>query len=306
MKTLKEKIDQLGSLALELPLLKFGQGQPKGLIVAGQHGGEHSPLKIIQKLLEQKEKIKGTISIIPAANPLGLIFETRNEPLTNKNLNRSFPGKPDGDLADRLAQAIFQLSLNQDFVIDLHAFTKRQAPFLAGYECRTNKVKKKIKKIICLLNPEVVWQVNPNKAEDQQFLGSLDGQLALVGVPAIFIEMPNLALISEKLTKKISQGIINVFNCFLTKEKKYQQTQKIKQFNGKQIYAKQAGLFQAKVKILNRVKAGETIGEITAWPDFNQVKILAEAEGTILTILEKGLVNNGSKIASLGVNPSVL
>lgn len=290
--------------SIELPVLKFGQGKPKGLLVAGQHGGEHSPLKIIKRLLEQQKKIKGTVTIIPAANPLGLIFETRNEPLTNKNLNRLFPGKANGDFGDRLAEKIFKLCLDQDFVIDLHAFTQRQAPFLAGYECEAGKIKEKIKKIIHLLKPELVWQVNLKRTEDKQFFGSLDGQLCLAGVPAVFLEMPNLALLNEKLLEEISQAIINVFNGFLLKEKNHKQ--KIKQFHAKQIYANQAGLFEARAGILDQVKAGEIIGEINALPGFNKIEVLAESPGTILTILEKGLVKNGSKIASLGINQTAL
>ena len=299
MEIFKEKI---GNTGIKLPIIKFGSGRPKVLILACQHGSEHSPLKIVKEILEKKGEIKGQITILPVANPLGLEKNMRNEPISNQNLNRSFPGNASGNVADQIAYFIFQLSLKQDLVIDLHAFSQRQSPFMTGYECNDQKVKEKIKKVIQCLRPDLVWQVNPENEEDKRFKGSLDGQLSLKGIPSVFLEMPNLHLIEKKMIERITEGIIKAVNNF----GKEVEEMEIKQYNSQTLYSERLGLFEAKVKILTEVKKGEIIGEMTNVENFNKTKIVSPADSTVLTVLEKGTVKEGDKLASLGTNQTVL
>jgi predicted deacylase len=296
MKISNLKIGDLGILPVSLPVIKFGNGRPKGLILALQHGGEYSPLWIIKELIKNREKIKGTLTIVPVANPLGFVFGERNEKVENKNLNRSFPGKALGDFTARLAKNLMQLSQSQDFVIDLHTFSDRQSPFIVGYDANNESLNPEIKKIVNLLKPDLIWKVNQRQAEDKRFAGALDAELSKQNIPSVFIEMPNYQLIDEGLIEKISRGIINVFN-----QNEDRTKAEIPELAAKYVYSDLAGIFEAKVKLLQPIKQNEVIGLTYELPGFGPKEVKSPYAGTVMTVKAKGVVRTGSKIASIGV-----
>lgn len=95
------------------------------LITAGVHGGEYvgiqAAIELSQKLKIQK--VAGTIIIIKVINVPA--FERRNGSMgltDGKNLNREFPGNPEGTEMERLAWAVsHELQPAADYYIDLHS-----------------------------------------------------------------------------------------------------------------------------------------------------------------------------------------
>lgn len=297
MKLKKVKIGTIGVFQVELPYLVVGRGSPKGVIMAVQHGGELSPLWIIKSLLKLAKKIRGTATIVPIANPFGLITGNRNEAIEDKDLNRQFPGNKNGDFSGRLADKIFALCKNSDFVIDLHTFS-RQSPFLAGYSLSKN-TQVEVKKIISLLKPDVAWVIDEKKGEDKRFSGSLDSALARRGIPSVFIEMPNYQTISPSLIARIADGILNVFSNFT---ERMPANMIVPEYKAKYLYASTAGLFEPTVPIMKKVTAGQVIGTICELPKFNTKKIITPVSGLVLTLKGKDLIRTGSKIGSIGLD----
>lgn len=95
------------------------------LITAGVHAGEYvgiqSAIELAQKL--KIEKVEGTVIIIKVVDRMA--FEKRNGSKgipDGKNLNRVFPGNPDGTETEQLAWAISRnLHTIADYYIDLHS-----------------------------------------------------------------------------------------------------------------------------------------------------------------------------------------
>ena len=74
-------------------------------------------------MLEQIDisELKGSIRVIPVTNPLAMQADKRNAPVDQLDLNRVFPGSPDGSYTERIAYTIVNEALpNVDYVIDLH------------------------------------------------------------------------------------------------------------------------------------------------------------------------------------------
>ena len=114
-----------GDIRLPATVL-HGNGTGKTmLITAGVHAGEYvgiqAAIELSQKL--KIEKVNGTIIIVKVMNRPA--FEARNGSMgldDGKNLNREFPGNPDGTEMERLAWAISQeLQPAADYYIDLHS-----------------------------------------------------------------------------------------------------------------------------------------------------------------------------------------
>lgn len=101
---------------------------PKYAIVGGIHGDEVAGWKAALLLKERRDFI-GEVLIIPQANILADKREERypgyGKPVngvTYKDLNRNFPGDPDGNITKQIAYAISETvkSFNPDVIIDLH------------------------------------------------------------------------------------------------------------------------------------------------------------------------------------------
>lgn len=93
-------------------------------ICAGIHGDEIPPIEAIRRFVAGLDvaHLRGTLRIMPVANPLAVQGLTRHTPQDMQNLNRIFPGDPDGWLSEQLAHAIVTHYLpGLDALIDLHS-----------------------------------------------------------------------------------------------------------------------------------------------------------------------------------------
>ncbi len=92
-------------------------------VVAGIHGDEYLPVEVVRRLVTglDPQSLRGTVLAVPVANPLAFEAQTRNTPIDMVNLNRIFPGDPDGWLTDQMASVICERYLPQvEYLIDLH------------------------------------------------------------------------------------------------------------------------------------------------------------------------------------------
>jgi predicted deacylase len=98
---------------------------PTLALVAGTHGYEYPAITALQRLRRsvQPSDLSGTLILVHIANPPAFYGRTiYTSPVDGKNLNRVYPGKADGSLSERIAEALTRQVIEQaDFLIDLHA-----------------------------------------------------------------------------------------------------------------------------------------------------------------------------------------
>ena len=112
-----------GWIAIPIIVLKNGTG-PTVLLTAGNHGDEYEGQLALMKLCRElePETVCGRIIMLPAANYPAVIAGLRTSPIDDSNLNRSFPGDPDGRPTAAIAHYIESELLSiADFAIDLHS-----------------------------------------------------------------------------------------------------------------------------------------------------------------------------------------
>ncbi|GEM_PF-3309666 len=127
---IQRKVDKLKLFRLfddrdiEIPFIRYGEGEPKILIVTTVHGNEVSTIYLIWRLMEYIESrgnLLGSIDILLGVNYLGILFNERYEPLSNTDINRLYPGMDGPGLASHIAKKVFDIaSKGYGFVIDLH------------------------------------------------------------------------------------------------------------------------------------------------------------------------------------------
>jgi predicted deacylase len=108
----------------ELRFVTFGEpGQgPRVLVTAGIHGGEASGIWAARKLEQwlPTQALKGQVTVLPVANPAAFRNLTRTSPFDQLDLNRIFPGKPEGSPSMVVASRIWEQAKQADLIIDLH------------------------------------------------------------------------------------------------------------------------------------------------------------------------------------------
>ena len=112
-----------GAVMIPLTVIVNGTG-PTALLTGANHGDEYEGPVALQALAHdlQPEDIAGRVIIVPYMNFPAFRAGTRVSPLDSVNLNRAFPGAPDGSVTQKIAH-YFQgvLVPMADLVVDFHS-----------------------------------------------------------------------------------------------------------------------------------------------------------------------------------------
>jgi uncharacterized protein len=97
---------------------------PMLALVAGSHGTEYASIVALQKLAQSADPsgISGTLIVVPLVNVASFTQKVPHlNPVDGKNMNRFYPGKPEGTQTDRASWAIAKQVVEKcDYLIDLH------------------------------------------------------------------------------------------------------------------------------------------------------------------------------------------
>ena len=112
-----------GWIPIPIIVVKNGTG-PTVLLTSGNHGDEYEGQLALIKLSSEldPESVQGRIIFIPAVNYPAVIGGLRTSPVDELNLNRSFPGDPDGRPTQAIAHYVeSELLPLADYALDLHS-----------------------------------------------------------------------------------------------------------------------------------------------------------------------------------------
>lgn len=117
------------SLWLGIPMAEELPPADKVVVVGGVHGNERSGIAAAEQLEAEHDP---RVQVFPRANPWA--EGSRRSP-DGTDMNRLFPGRPDGTPEERQAHAIFQAASQADVVIDLHEALTEWRDGRAGRLC---------------------------------------------------------------------------------------------------------------------------------------------------------------------------
>ena len=112
-----------GTIAIPIGLVRNGRG-PTVLIMGGIHGDEYEPQIVISRLLRELEPphLEGCVILVPAINLPAALAGTRVSPIDDLNMNRAFPGDPNGRPTEQLAYYVDSILLPRcDAWLDWHS-----------------------------------------------------------------------------------------------------------------------------------------------------------------------------------------
>jgi predicted deacylase len=112
--------------ALSIPVLTITGARPgpRVGVSAMIHGDEIEGLLIVRELWRtiDPSELSGSLWLMPVANPLAMEAMSRNTPIDMLDMNRQFPGSPDGWLSEQQAHAVTNGFIDKvEYLIDIHA-----------------------------------------------------------------------------------------------------------------------------------------------------------------------------------------
>jgi len=202
----------LSLAGLDIPVVELTGGDgPRLTVVAGVHGCEYAPMAAVRrwtKALAGRE-LRGSVRAVPVLNLPA--FRARTPflvPDDGKNLNRCFPGNPEGTLADRLAHAAFtQLIQGSDALIDVHAGDMVEAlePF-ALYDAGPAEARALELATAYGLGYVIRQEPGPGRAVG----GTTSTAAAEIGIPAIIAEAGGCGLVEAAAVAAHVHGLDQV------------------------------------------------------------------------------------------------
>lgn len=197
--------------AVRLPVVIVnGAGAgPTLLVTAGIHGGEYPSIEAAIRFGAELDPAALTGRVI-VMSPVSLnAFYARQAflvPEDGKNLNRVFPGKALGTIAERMANAIItQVVPHIDAWLDLHGGDIPEAllPFL-GYEAGSDPaVTERSRQMALAFGIEVL--VKPDHLP-----GTSISAAAARGIPALLAEAGQVGILDEPNTQLLLRGCHNI------------------------------------------------------------------------------------------------
>lgn len=126
-----------GAIMIPICVIRNGDG-PTALLTGANHGDEYEGPIALQALAWELDptEIIGRVIICPYMNYPAFRAATRVSPIDNVNLNRNFPGRPDGTATEKIANYFNDVLVPMaDVVLDYHSGGKTLdfIPFAAAH-----------------------------------------------------------------------------------------------------------------------------------------------------------------------------
>ncbi|WP_457640290.1 M14 family metallopeptidase [Persephonella sp.] len=271
-------------------------------IVSGIHGdeleGQMVSFLLNEFLTEHKDKIKGIIDVYPSVNSVGIDSIVRNVPPTDVDLNRVFPGSPEGSLPERIAYALVEAVKGSDIAIDIHSSNifLMEIPQIRISEENADSLLPIAEK----LNVDFIWIHGAVTVLKSTFAHTMNQ----LGTKTLVVEMGVGMRITQEYCYQLFDGIINLLvqEGFLDLDLKFSVRKPIVSTNGTVhfINAEAPGIFIPTIKHGNWVKKGQQIGKVVS-PLHGRVvhNVLSPANGFLFTLREYPVVYPGSLLARI-------
>lgn len=271
-------------------------------IVTGIHGdeleGQLVCYEVAKKIKENPQKLRGTVDLYPALNPLGIDSITRGIPGFDLDMNRIFPGVPDGAMTEYIATRIVKDLVGSNLCLDIHASNiyLTELP-----QIRINELhKEKLVPLAKEANVDFVWVHGANTVLESTLAHSMNS----IGVPTLVAEMGVGMRLTPEYATQLTDGIFHLMEKLHIWEKEdIPVKEPILSENPDEICylnAPVSGLFLKKKQHGVMVEQGEEIGAILN-PYTGEVmeSITAPSKGLLFTIREYPVVDEGSLLARI-------
>ncbi len=294
-----------GSVMIPLTVVKRGAG-PVALLTGANHGDEYEgPLALfdLARSLKAKE-VTGTVIIVPAMNYPAFVAGTRVSPLDGVNMNRAFPGAPDGTPTQKIAD-YFQRTLlpMADVVLDFHSGGKTLdfLPFAASHV-----LDDKVQERQCRAARDAFNAPFSVEMREIDALGMYDDAAEMMGKIFVTTELGGQGTATPYTTGIARKGVRNllIHAGILAGELEIAPTRHLSQPDDACFhFTDEGGLLEFLIALGDPVRAGDPVARI--WPmgrtGAEPRMVQAQRDGLLMARHHPGICQAGDCIAVLAV-----
>jgi predicted deacylase len=301
-----------GDQGTTIPISVINGARPGPVLAltAGVHGQEYTSILALQRVLKtiDPKLVSGTLILVHVANMPSFLGRTiYYSPADGKNLNRVFPGKPDGTLSERIAHAITREVIERaTHVLDLHCGDGNESLRPYSYWITTGKpeVAEEGRKLALAFGMDHIV-VDRERPADPAASVYLSNTGVTRGKPALTTESGGMALTDEESIARIERGIAGVMRHLgMRADGPAPVAHPVMIERSEVLRSSTTGIFYPAVERGDTVAQGTLIGWVTDFHGRTVEEIRSPYAGEILYVIGTPPISKGEPIAMVGSTTS--
>jgi uncharacterized protein len=267
---------------------------PTLCLTAAVHGDELNGIEMVRRVLHDldPQKLSGAVIGVPIVNLQGFRRGSRYLP-DRRDLNRYFPGNPNGSAASRIAYSFFtEVVRHCDALIDLHtgSFERANLPQLRAD----------------LRNPDVVTLTHGFGAtvilHSDPAEGTLRYAASRIGIPTVTLEAGGPSELELKEVMHGVKGIDTLLNTLgMVKKSRLWGDPEPVYYRSVWVRADRGGILLADVGLGSTVRRGDLLGTITDPMNNASTNLYAPFAGRIIGMARNQVVMPGFAAFHVGI-----
>lgn len=272
------------------------------LLTSAIHGCEYPSIEAVFRIAENidPQELCGQLIIINPVNVDGFLRRTPYiVPQDGKNLNRLFPGNPDGSLGDKIAYVLTEeYQKRVDFHIDTHGgdIPERQLSYTYYPGVSGDK------RALAISEEAADYVLHADFVIKSRAVNHAYNYAAICGVPALELELGDCGVWDENEVNLYLENIYNLLRYLrlLPGEAQKRRQEALRITRGEYLDADADGRWYACVNREDKVCKGQKLGEIRDF--FGEVlhEYYAEFDGVVLMVAAALAVKKGNPIIAYG------
>ncbi len=272
---------------------------PTLCLTAAVHGDELNGIEIVRRVLHDidPDKLSGRVIGVPIVNVQGFRRGSRYLP-DRRDLNRYFPGNPNGSAAARIAHALFtDVIAHCDALVDLHtgSFERANLP-----QIRAD-----------LRNPDVVTLTlgfgSMVVLHSKPTVGTLRYAATKAGIPAVTVEAGGPSQLELTEVKHGVKGIDTLLTTLgmVRKVRLWGEPEPV-YYRSSWVRADNGGILLADVSLGSSVRKGDLLGTITDPMSNARTELRSPYDGRIIGMARNQVVMPGFAAFHVGIQADVV
>ena len=270
---------------------------PTLCLTAAVHGDELNGIEMVRRVLHDidPDKLSGAVIGVPIVNVQGFRRGSRYLP-DRRDLNRYFPGNPNGSAAARIAHSLFvEVIAHCDALIDLHtgSFERANLP-----QIRAD-----------LRNPDVVTLTlgfgSMVVLHSEPTVGTLRHAATQAGIPAVTVEAGGPSQLELTEVKHGVKGIETLLSTLgMVKKRRLWGDPEPVYYRSSWVRADNGGILLADVSLGSTVRKGDLLGTITDPMSNARTELRSPYSGRIIGMARNQVVMPGFAAFHVGIETS--
>jgi len=287
---------------IPLTIVNGSKAGPVLALIAGTHGYEYPPILALQRLRTAIDPgaLSGTIIMVHVANmPAFLGRAIYYTPGDRKNLNRVFPGKADGTISERIAEAITREVIDRaGYVIDIHCGDGNESlrPYLYWVTTGPPAVVEAGRDLALAFGMDHLV-IDASRPADPQASIYLANTAITRGKPGLTVESGGMGLSDEESIVRIERGVAGVLRYLRMREDGPGPVEHAVWLDPSQVLTAGAtGIWYPAIEKNVTVARGALVGRITDFFGRTLEEIRAPFDGEVLYVVGTPPITKGEPV----------